>query len=77
MRSFSSPEATCPFNKAHKMPQPRFIWHITRCKARKERLERGLKEYHCKHNWNHIFLTPEDHEVHEKICGEAEAHKNE
>ena len=62
---------TCPYNKGHNMPSMKLKWHLVKCKAKKERDELGLAEYHCKMNWMHIFFTKEELLDHEKQCEKA------
>ena len=59
---------TCPYNKGHRMPSMKLKWHLVKCKAKKERDELGLAEYHCKMNWMHIFFTKEELLEHEAEC---------
>jgi len=68
MRNHDDPMVTCPYDKSHKMPAPRLQWHLVKCKARIERNNLGLPEYHCKYNFMHLFFTKEELEEHEAQC---------
>ena len=34
MRSHTDPMVECPYDKNHKMPAPRLMWHFPKCKAK-------------------------------------------
>ena len=68
MRTHQDPFVNCPYDKAHKMPAKRLIWHFAKCKAKQERFDLGLPDFHCKFNCNHIFLSQEELQAHELDC---------
>ena len=71
MKRFDDDKVTCPYDKAHTMPNQRLRWHIVVCKANKDRIARGEPDFHCQHNWYHIFLDEQAREVHERSCESA------
>lgn len=68
MRNHQDPFVTCPYDKAHKMPAKRLQWHFAKCKAKQERFDLGLPDFHCRHNWMHIFLSEDELKAHELDC---------
>ena len=69
MRRHNDEIVECPFDKNHKMPQPRLQWHITnKCKAQQTREEQRLPILHCKHNFMHIYFERDALELHESDC---------
>ena len=68
MRGFSDPVVTCPYDKSHKMPAKRLQWHFAKCKAKQERAQLGLPDYHCRFNFYHLFFTKEELDEHEADC---------
>ena len=71
MKRFDDEKVTCPYDKAHTMPKQKLQWHLVKCKAKKDRQARGEPDFHCKHNWSHIFLDKLALEVHESSCESA------
>ena len=75
MRSYKDPMVECPYDKNHKMPGPRLQWHLVKCKARAERQKLGLPEFHCRHNYMHVYFTEGELADHEAECQRAAERK--
>ena len=58
----------CAFNSNHKMPVPRYVWHLARCPDRLNRIKQGLPIYKCRYHILHIFLNKQSCVDHEKYC---------
>lgn len=69
MKSHNDTYISCPFNQGHKMPSKRLPWHLVKCKSRADREKAGLKSYHCRHNYLHIYLTEKELHACEAACG--------
>lgn len=59
MRSYLDKQVKCPFDESHSMPEPRLIWHISRCPVRMQHIKEGKPIYHCKYFHTHIYLVEE------------------
>jgi hypothetical protein len=68
MRKYTDPIVECPFDPAHKMPQPRLQWHLVKCSAKIKREQAGLPIFNCKNNFSHIFLEADKLNEHEIEC---------
>lgn len=66
----------CPFDKNHKMPRRRLVWHLARCKTRAKHLEDGKPVFHCRYNHMHIYFEEADLKSHEETCEQNEHRKN-
>ena len=69
------PSVICPFDKNHKMPAARLIWHLAKCKSKKKHEQDGKPVFHCRHNFLHIHFGQEENKACEAECGQKIAQK--
>jgi hypothetical protein len=58
----------CLFNKGHKVPKLRMMWHLAKCPDKKLYLEQGKPIFYCRFDANHIFLNLNHLQNHEQVC---------
>ena len=68
MRKYTDEIVECPFDKSHKMPQPRLQWHLVKCQAKRDREELNLPTYHCRNNYLHVYFDKDALALHEESC---------
>ena len=68
MRRFADPIVEFPFDKSHKMLLPRLQQHLCRCKAKQQREDAQMPNFHCKFNFLHIFFDEKEYQEHKVEC---------
>ncbi len=58
----------CPFDRRHRMPKSRLLYHFAICGAKKRCDARGHHYFACKYFMGHIFFQEEDLRKHEDEC---------
>ena len=73
MRKYTDAVVECPYDKSHKMPQPRLQWHFVKCQEKKDREALNLPTYHCKNNYLHVYFDKDAMDLHEEECDKLSA----